>query len=73
MKLVYTSIIIGSIIISFAIFYSVTYEERAKMKYCVEDLKKYATENRFNAKLLIEEIKSTCESKIYGKWKIDCI
>lgn len=69
MKLVPISIIIGSIIISFAIFYSVTHEERAKMQYCKDNLIGMAKENGKENKLksLEKDIKLICDNKVYGR------
>ena len=69
MKLVSTSIIIGSIIISFAIFYSVTHEERARMKHCKDDFVRMAKANGTVNKLksIEKDIKLICDEKIYAK------
>lgn len=69
MKLVSISIIIGSIIISFTIFYSVTHEERARMQYCKDNLITMAKENgkENKLKLLEKDIKLICNNEIYGR------
>jgi archaellum component FlaF (FlaF/FlaG flagellin family) len=69
MKLVSTSIIIGSIIISFAIFYSVTHEERARMKYCKDEFVSMAKANGTVNKLksLEKNIKIICDERLYRK------
>ncbi|MDA9168585.1 hypothetical protein N9O05_01325 [Pelagibacteraceae bacterium] len=68
MKLVSTSIIIGSIIISFAIFYSVTHEERGRWQYCKDNLVKLAIENGTDKlKSLEKNIKIICDERLYRK------
>jgi type III secretory pathway component EscU len=69
MKLVSISIIIGSIIISIVIFYSVTHEERARMQYCKDNFARMAKENGTASKLksMEEEIKLICANKVYGR------
>ncbi|MDC1538161.1 hypothetical protein N8444_00345 [Pelagibacteraceae bacterium] len=69
MKLVSTSIIVGSIIISFAIFYSVTHEERARMEYCKDNFVRSAKANGTASKLksIEKDIKLICDNEVYGR------
>lgn len=58
------AIVIGSIIISFALYYSMTAEYRNKLKICVE------SSSRVKTKENTENRKEWCEFRIarFGRW-----
>ena len=70
MKLISTSIIIGSIIIAITIFYSVTHEERARMQYCKDSVIRATNANSVSKekfKSIEKNIQIICDERIYNK------
>ena len=63
------SILLGAIIISCAIFYSVTHEERARMEYCKDNFVRSAKANGTASKLksIEKDIKLICDNEVYGR------